>query len=237
MRSTALSLMVSGADGSLFLLTAAPAAVMLAVAFLLPRPERQQPKAPQPSGNVLRLPGVPLAAVASVVVGAGVYALQVMAGLTLVGAAHLSVLDAGLLLSPASLLAAFCALRVGRLRRARATGLACAGGGVLLLVGTGCAVMAGKGGAIAGAALGLVGLGVAATCVSTAAVLAAGAAVGRVSSISQVARQAGGAAGAVIAGAAVGLSLDRGWFVLTGLAGLIVILGGMLARPPGRIPG
>jgi hypothetical protein len=96
--------------------------------------------------------------------------------------------------------------------------------------------MAGEGGAIAGVSLGVVGPGVAATCVSTAAVLAAGTAVGRVTSVSQVTRQAGGAAGAAIAGAAIGLSMDSGWFVLAGLAGLIVILGGMLTRPPGRIP-
>jgi MFS family permease len=162
----------------------------------------------------------------------------------LVDGARLSVLRAGLLLAPASLLAAAAALRVGRLRGSRVTGIACAGGGALLLAGTAAAVLAGRvaplAGAVAGAALGVVGLGVAASCVSTAAVLAAGPAVGRVTSVSQVSRQAGGATGAAITGAAIGgvLSrgaLDSGWAVLAVAAILIVVLGRALTRPPGRM--
>jgi hypothetical protein len=83
---------------------------------------------------------------------------------------------------------------------------------------------------------------VAATCVSTAAVLAAGAAVGRVTSVNQVARQAGGAAGAAIAGGVIGGTLSRaalqaGWLMLAVTACLIVLLGGLLARPAGRMSG
>jgi hypothetical protein len=174
-----------------------------------------------------------------------VYALQVMTGFALVGGAGLSAVEAGLVLSPASLIAAFTALRVGHLRDPRGTGIACAAGGALLLAGTVTAVLAGRAaplaGAATGAALGVVGLGVAATCVSTAAVLAAGPAVGRVTSISQVARQAGGAAGAAIVGAAIGTvlspgALDSGWAVLAVTGCLIVILGGALARSPARMP-
>lgn len=228
----------------LFLLAAAPATVMLAAALLLPAVRKPTGGPGRVSGTVLRRPGVPLATLANALVGAGIYALQVMTGLALVGGAGLSVIEAGLVLSPASLLAAFTALRVGHLRDSRGTGIACAVGGALLLAGTGAAVLAGRAaplaGAAAGAALGVVGLGVAATCVSTAAVLAAGPAIGRVTSISQVARQAGGAAGAAIAGAAIGgvLSpgaLDSGWAVLAVTACLIVILGMALTRSPARM--
>jgi len=229
----------------LFLLTAAPAAVMLAVAVLGPAAREPAARPARARGTVLRRPGVPLAVLASAIVGAGVYALQVMTGFALVGGAGLSAVEAGLVLSPASLLAAFTALRVGHLRDSRGTGIACAAGGALLLAGTATAVLAGRAaplaGAAAGATLGVVGLGVAATCVSTAAVLAAGPAVGRVTSISQVARQAGGAAGAATAGAAIGSvlspgALDSGWAMLAVTGCLIVILGGALARSPARMP-
>jgi predicted MFS family arabinose efflux permease len=223
---------------------AAPAIVMLTTALLVPAAREQAATPARERRTVLRMPGVPLATLASAVVGAGVYALQIMTGFALVDGARLSVLRAGLLLAPASLLAAAAALRVGRLRGSRVTGIACAGGGALLLAGTAAAVLAGRvaplAGAVAGAALGVVGLGVAASCVSTAAVLAAGPAVGRVTSVSQVSRQAGGAAGAAITGAAIGgvLSrgaLDSGWAVLAVAAILIVVLGRALTRPPGRM--
>lgn len=228
----------------LFLLTAAPAIAMLTAALLVPAAREQATRPARVRGTVLRMPGVPVATLASAIVGAGVYALQVMAGLSLVDGAGLSAIEAGLLLAPASLLAAFAALRVGHLRESRGTGIACAGGGALLLAGTATAVLAGRAaplaGAVTGAALGVVGLGVAASCVSTTAVLAAGPAVGRVTSISQVARQAGGAAGAVIAGAAIGGvltpgALDSGWAVLAVTAVLIVVLGQALTRSPTRM--
>jgi predicted MFS family arabinose efflux permease len=236
----------------LFLLTAVPAIVMVVIAL---RGEMGAQVASGGTGAAQASPGgyggpgkppmrrgglggiaPPVVILAGVAVGAGVYGLQVMTGLALVDGAHLSVIAAGLLLAPASLLAAVASLRVGRLRRARSTGIACALGGVALLGGCGIVVMGGRTATVAGAALGLVGLGVAATCVSTAAVLAAGPAVGRVTAISQVARQAGGAAGAAVVGAAIDLALNDGWLVLACLAAAIAVLGGLLARPPGRIP-
>lgn len=230
----------------LFLLTVAPVAVLLpsVAAARGPATSRKAPAAGPRKQTVLRRPGIPLATASSAIVGAGVYVLQVMTGLALVDGAGLSVVAAGLLLSPASLLAALAALRVGQLRNSRMAGLACAAGGVLLLVGTVSAVLVGRiaplAGAAAGVGLGVVGLAVAATCVSTAAALAAGPAVGRVTSLSQVARQAGGAAGAAIAGACIGGALstgalDAGWSVLAVTALVIAILGGMLARTPGRM--
>jgi len=56
----------------LFLLTAAPAAMMLVAALLLPAAREPAARPARVRGTVLRSPGVPLATLASAIVGAGI---------------------------------------------------------------------------------------------------------------------------------------------------------------------
>lgn len=176
---------------------------------------------------------------ASAVVGSAVYAAQIMIGLALVDEAGLSIFVGGLVLAPACLLSGWLALRVGRLRTSRAITRVCAGAASVVLAGTAAGVLGAllksDGLVILAASHAVLGLGAAATCVSTAAVVSAGADVGRVTSLNQVARQGGGAAGAALDGLCIGhnlstTSLAAGWSLVAVAAAVILLFAVPLGR-------